>query len=74
TMNLSETSIITIGYGLYSLLLVGIIFFTAFFLEERIVKRPQFNAQISKTKKLSNFTSSGKIFYRVNIKNKQVIK
>ncbi|MCX8189111.1 MAG: hypothetical protein N3F64_05320 [Nitrososphaeria archaeon] len=48
TMNLSETSIITIGYGLYSLLLVGIIFFTAFFLEERIVKRPQFNAQISK--------------------------
>ncbi|MEM3872640.1 MAG: hypothetical protein QXE05_08790 [Nitrososphaeria archaeon] len=47
-MNVSETSIITIGYGLYSVLLVGIVFFTAFFLEERIVKRPQFNAQISK--------------------------
>lgn len=47
-MNISGTSIISIGYGLYSVLLVGIIFFTAFFLEERIVKRPQFNAQISK--------------------------
>ncbi len=48
TLNVSETSIISLGYGLYSVLLVGIIFFIAFFLEERIVKRPQFNTQISK--------------------------
>ncbi|MEM0053734.1 MAG: hypothetical protein QXL89_06080 [Nitrososphaeria archaeon] len=48
SMNISELSIISIGYGLYTVLLVGIVFFIAFFLEERIVKRPQFNAQISK--------------------------
>lgn len=48
SMNISELSIISIGYGLYTVLLVGTVFFIAFFLEERVVKRPQFNAQISK--------------------------
>jgi len=48
SLNISETSLASIGYGLYAAILISLIFFTAFFLDERVVKRSQFNLRISK--------------------------
>lgn len=47
-LEILDAKMISIGYGLYSVLLIAIVFFTAFFLGEGVVKRRQFTAHISK--------------------------
>jgi len=48
SLEISDAKMILIGYGLYSILLVALVFFTAYFLGGEVVKRKQFTAQISK--------------------------
>ena len=48
SLEISDAKMILIGYGLYSILLVALVFFTAYFLGGEVVKRKQFTAHISK--------------------------
>ncbi|MBC7092263.1 MAG: hypothetical protein H5T50_10225 [Nitrososphaeria archaeon] len=48
SLEISDANMISIGYGLYGILLVAIVFFTAYFLGGNVVKHKQFNAHMSK--------------------------